>query len=47
MDRDMKEEDFRELQEAYNQSVIAMPKKKRTCGPNCKLCQKEREDGAI
>jgi hypothetical protein len=41
----LSEEDFRELQEAYNESVIAMLKKKRTCGPDCKLCQKERMEG--
>lgn len=39
----LSEDAIRELQEAYNQSVIDMLKKHRTCGPNCKLCQKERE----
>lgn len=35
------EDDFRALQIAYNESIMAMMAKKRTCGPNCKLCQKE------
>lgn len=43
----LSEDDFRELQEAYNQSVIDLLKKKRTCGPNCKLCQKERQNDAV
>ena len=38
----MTEDQMRELQEAYNESVIATPKKKRACGPKCKLCQKEK-----
>lgn len=35
-------EEMRILQEAYNQSVLDLLKKKRSCGPNCKICQKEK-----
>ena len=37
------EAEMRELEEAYNKCAIELFKKMRTCGPNCKLCQKERE----
>lgn len=37
------EDDLRELQNAYNECIIAMMAKKRTRGPNCKLCQKEKQ----
>lgn len=42
------EDQMRELQEAYNKTVLAMfAKRKRSCGPNCKLCQKERENSVV
>jgi hypothetical protein len=37
------EDQMRELQIAYNESIITMLAKKRTCGPNCKLYQKEKQ----
>jgi hypothetical protein len=33
-----------ELVNAYNECVIKMFEKKRTCSDKCKLCKKERED---
>ena len=37
------EDQMRELQNAYNECVIESLKKKRTCGPKCKLCQKDKQ----
>lgn len=37
------EDQMRELENAYNKCVIESMKKMRTRGPNCKLCQEEKQ----